>query len=125
MADSRVGRGRRIFGVGIAAAVLATGAYAYTAANTVEESRAGDGAGTISGYDVSAVEYDLATDPTDIAAVRFTLNHDATTVKAKVSSGGTTYADCSESATANVWECDLTVDNSVLGADELTVIATS
>lgn len=125
MADPRAGRGRRIFGVGIAAAVLATGAYAYTASNTVEASRAGDGGNTISGYDITDVEYDLAADPTDLATVRFTLNEEASTVKAKVSSTGTTYDDCTETATADVWECDLTADNSVIGADELTVIATS
>ena len=112
-----------MLGVGIAAAALATGAYAYTAANTVEASRAGDGAGAITGYDVTDVEYVLAADPSDIDAVVFTLDAEAGTVKAKVDATSTTYADCAETLTPDVWECDL-VDVPVVDADELTVIAT-
>lgn len=123
MAQQGIGRGARIFGIGIAAVALATGAYAYTDANTVEASKAGDGSDTITGYDVIDVEYDLAADPTTIDAVRFTLDADARIVKAKVESASTTYADCTETATAGTWECTLT-GATVAGADELTVIAT-
>lgn len=118
--------GRRTLGLGLAATVLAAGAYAYTAQNTVPDTRAGDGAGTITGYDVTGVEYTLnATDPSVIDAVSFTTDAPATTVKAKVVSAETSYADCT-SADDTTWTCDLTATSpAVAAADELTVIATS
>lgn len=118
--------GRRTLGLGLAATVLAAGAYAYTAQNTVEASRAGDGAAVISGYDVTGVEYTLnATDPSVIDAVSFTTDAAATTVKAKVVSAETAYADCT-SGDGTTWSCDLTATSPAVGAaDQLTVIATS
>jgi hypothetical protein len=54
--------------------VLAAVAYGFAATNTVADSSAGDGAGDVSGYDVSSIHYELDTsDPTDIDAVEFTL----------------------------------------------------
>ena len=47
----------RILGILVVAAALATGAYAFTATNTVPDSSAGSGSGTISGYTVSAIAY--------------------------------------------------------------------
>ena len=125
MGQARLGRGTRVFAIGVAAAAMATGAYAYTDANTVEESRAGDGNNTITGYDVTDVEYDLdAGDPSQLDLVRFTLDEPARSVRAKVESGSTDYSTCTETAPdSQVWECDL--DGAVVDADELTVIATS
>ena len=51
----------RIIGILVVAAALATGAYAFTATNTVPDSQAGSGSGTISGYTVSAIAYQLNT----------------------------------------------------------------
>ena len=48
-----IGRSRTL-GILIVAAALATGAYAFTATNTVPGSNAGSGGGTISGYTVPA-----------------------------------------------------------------------
>ena len=123
MEARRYGRGVRLMAVGIAAAATTAGAYAYTAANTVPETRAGDGAGTVSGYTVSAVDYVLAADPTLVDRVTFTLDAAASTVKAKLEAASTTYTDCSN-VSANDWQCDFTVDVPVRTADELTVIAT-
>ena len=65
----------RIIGILVVAAALATGAYAFTATNTVPDSSAGSGSGTISGYTVSAIAYQLnATTPSDIDSMTFTLN---------------------------------------------------
>ena len=84
----------RIIGILVVAAALATGAYAFTATNTVPDSNAGSGSGTISGYTVSAIAYQLnATTPSNIDSVTFTLNAAATTAKAKVVSGSTTYTE--------------------------------
>lgn len=118
--------GRRTLGLGLAATVLAAGAYAYTDANTVPETRAGDGAAAITGYDVTNVQYSLdATDPSVIDAVSFTTHAAATTVKAKVVAAETNYTDCTGDATGTSWSCDFTTNPAVAAVDELTVIATS
>lgn len=115
----------RIIGILVVAAALATGAYAFTATNTVPASSAGSGAGTISGYTVSAIAYQLDTvTPSDIESMTFTLNAAATTVKAKVVSGSTTYTDCTIAGGVNV-TCDFTPDIAITTADQLSVIATS
>ncbi len=59
----------------VAAAAVAGGAYAFTAANTVPNSNAGSGAGTVSGYTVTNVHYALnATTPVNIDSLTFTVN---------------------------------------------------
>jgi hypothetical protein len=119
-----IGRSRTL-GILIVAAALATGAYAFTATNTVPSSSAGSGSGTISGYTVSGIAYTLnATTPSDIDSMTFTLNASATTVKAKVVSGSTTYTNCSIAGGVNV-TCDFSPDIAITTADQLSVIATS
>lgn len=119
--------GRRTLGLGLAATVLAAGAYAYTDANTVPDTRAGDGAGAITGYTITDVQYTLDTgDPSFIDAVSFTTNAGATTVKAKVVAAATEYEDCTNSSgDGTSWSCDFATNPTVVAADELTVIATS
>ncbi|MCO8128429.1 hypothetical protein NHL50_14555 [Acidimicrobiia bacterium EGI L10123] len=125
MGQARLGRGARVFAIGVAAVATATGAYAYTNTNTVEASKAGDGTAAISGYTVSDVKYELdTTDPSELEFVRFTLNGEAGSVRAKVVSTDTDYSTCSETTTSDVWECDLD-GIAVLDADSLTVVATS
>ena len=115
----------RILGILVVAAALATGAYAFTATNTVPSSSAGSGSGTISGYAVSAIAYTLnATTPSDIDSLTFTLIANATTAKAKIVSGSTTYTACSISGGVNV-TCDFSPDIAITTADQLSVIATS
>jgi len=122
---NRINGRSRIIGIVVVAAALATGAYAFTATNTVPASSAGSGSGTISGYTVSAVAYQLdTTTPSDIESVTFTLNAAATTVKAKVVSGQTTYTDCSIAGGVNI-TCNLEPDIAITTADQLSVIATS
>ena len=121
----RINGRSRIIGILVVAAALATGAYAFTATNTVPDSNAGSGSGTISGYTVSNVAYQLnATTPSDIDSMTFTLNATATTVKAKIVSGSTTYTDCSIAGGVNV-TCDFSPDIAITTADQLSVIATS
>lgn len=68
------------------AAALGTTGWALTASNTVPNSNAGDGTGTVSGYTVSAIAYGLnATTPNNIDTVSFTIAPAAAgTVKAKM-----------------------------------------
>ena len=105
--------------------MLAFAAYAFTAANTVPDTKAGDGNGTISGYTVSNVAYQLeAANPANLESVSFTLDDTAGTVKAKVVASSTTYTDCTNMG-GNDWSCDFGTNPTVLSADQLRVIATS
>lgn len=107
----------------IVAAALAAGAYAFTASNTVPASNAGSGSGTISGYTVSAIAYQLnATTPSNVDSVTFTLSATAATAKAKIVSGSTTYTACSIASGVNV-TCDFSPDIAITTADQLSVIA--
>jgi hypothetical protein len=124
MTKTLIGKSR-LLGALVVACALAAGAYAFTASNTVPSSQAGSGSGTITGYTVSAVEYQLnATTPSDIDSVTFTLSANATTVKAKIESASTTYTDCTVSGGVNA-TCDFSPDVDITDADELSVIATS
>ena len=122
--EDRRRRRRRMIIVLFVAALLALATFAFTAANTVPPSKAGDGAGTITGYTVSNVEYTLdAADPANIESVSFTLDDVAGTVKAKLVQASTTYTDCTNTG-GNDWSCDVEPDPTVLSVDELRVIAT-
>ena len=123
--NDRRRRRRRTILVLLAAAGLSLFTFAFTAANIVPGSKAGDGAGAITGYTVSNVQYSLDTaNPANIEGVAFTLDAAATTVKAKVLASSTTYTDCSNTG-GNNWSCNIEPDPTVLSADELRVIATS
>ena len=125
MQRALIGRSR-ILGALVVAVALATGAYAFTATNTVPGSSAGSGSGTISGYTVSAVAYQLnATTPSNIDSVTFTLNANASTAKAKIVSGSTTYTNCTIAANNVDVTCDFSPDIAITTADQLSVIATS
>jgi hypothetical protein len=105
-----------------AAAALALATYAFTASNTVPNTKAGQGEGTITGYNVSSVAYNLAANPANIDTVTFTLDSAATSVRAKLLSGSGAYTTCGVSGGTSV-TCDFAPDVSVLAADELSVIA--
>ena len=91
----------RLAAVAVLASVLVAGTYAYTAANTVPDSKAGDGSGTVTGYVVSAIHYNLnATTLTNVDSVAFTLDStpDAgSTIKAQVNAN---WYSCTNVATA-------------------------
>jgi hypothetical protein len=125
MQRALIGRSR-ILGALVVAVALATGAYAFTATNTVPGSSAGSGSGAISGYTVSAVAYQLnATTPTNIDSVTFTLSANASTAKAKIVSGSATYTSCTIAANNVDVTCDFSPDIAITTADQLSVIATS
>jgi hypothetical protein len=102
--------------------VLAASAYAFADANTVPATKAGSGAGEISGYTVSSVAYTLnSSNPSQLDAVSFTLDAAAETVKVKLVAAGSTWFDCTNSQD-NDWSCN-TSGASVEAMDELTVVA--
>ena len=113
----------RLTTVVLLAGVLIAGTYAYTAANTVPASKAGDGSGAVSGYTVSAVHYNLnATSPQNVDSVTFTLDSApaaGSTIKAQVD--GATWYTCTNVTTAVT--CTTTAPQAtVLGATSLRVI---
>ena len=60
-----------------ALAIFAVGGAAFTAANTVPQTSAGEGAGAISGFTITNVVYNLnAANPTDVTTVTFTATAD-------------------------------------------------
>jgi hypothetical protein len=116
-------RSRMLIGGAAVAGVMAVSGYAFTASNTVPGSKAGDGAGAITGYTVSSVDYTLnATDPGAMDAVAFTLSATpsaSATIKVQVVDGGAWY-DCTNDV-ADV-TCD-TTGATVVDADQLRVVA--
>jgi hypothetical protein len=107
--------------------VLSAAAYGFAAANTVPNSGAGDGSGTITGYVITDVRYTLnATNPANIDSVSFTVTPGGTaaaptSVKAKLVSTSSTYSSCTNTA-GTTWSCAVT-GVTALAADELRVIA--
>lgn len=84
---------RVMLGGVILAGAVGLGGFAFTASNTVPNSKAGDGQGTVSGYVASSIRYGLnATDPSKADSVTFTLDSApvaGSTIKAKA--GGSWY----------------------------------
>ena len=75
--------------VGIFIAVVT----AFAATNTVPSGNAGEGSGTVSGFAVTGVHYNLnAGDPNNIDSVSFTISPAANTVKIQLVSGGAWYS---------------------------------
>jgi hypothetical protein len=82
------------------AGLMGGGSYALTETNTIAPSKAGDGAGTVSGFTATTVHYNLdATDPTKATSVTFTLDSAPGQVKAQVVTAGTWFS-CTNAGTA-------------------------
>ncbi|MGZ5353069.1 MAG: hypothetical protein ACXWYN_09350 [Actinomycetota bacterium] len=121
--------GRKFSSIGRVATVLVlsgailAGTYAFTAANTVPNGKAGDGSGTVTGYVLSSVHYDLnATNPANIDAVTFTLDSipaATSTIKAQLNAGS--WYDCTNTGASVT--CDTTSPvATVLAATSLRVV---
>jgi hypothetical protein len=106
--------------------VLSMAIYGFAAANTVPASNAGDGSGTISGYTVSAIHYNLnATNPGVIDSVTFTLSSApaaGSTLKIKLVAAGSTWYTCSNTGANVTCNNGSTLGASVATADELRVV---
>lgn len=111
-------RSSRVLLVTLLLFVLAGATYAYAAENTVPQTFAGDGEGTISGYTVSNIAY--STTGGNITGVSFTLNASATVVQAAMNGG--TLVPCSGATTS--WSCDFSSSPvTVFAATSLRVVA--
>ncbi|MBL8088722.1 MAG: hypothetical protein KF758_00985 [Anaerolineales bacterium] len=102
---------------------ISAAAYAFAAANTVPDTRAGDGTGTVSGYTVTSVQYTLnGTNPSTLDSVSFDLGAAAVQVEVQLVASGSWYSCTLDTGT--VWECD-TTGLTVSSIDQLRVVATS
>ncbi len=115
-----------------AIAVFSVGGAAFTAANTVPTSSAGDGAGTVSGFTVTAVAYVLnTTTPSDVDTITLTATADngntnnPTQMFIRPDSSGSEYYTCTRTggvAPAHDLSCDVTPANATSNV-QLTVLA--
>ena len=120
-------RNFKVLFVVIVVIILSAATYAFAAANTVPDTKAGDGTGTVSGYTVTDVVYTLnATTPTTLDSVSFDLGAAAATGKVKaqlVATTGTWYT-CTQVGVTTVWTCD-TSGLTASSIDQLRVVAAS
>jgi len=117
-------RSRMLISGAAVAGVMAIGGFAFTASNTIPNTKAGDGSGTITGYVATSVHYTLNADPANIDEVEFTLDSTpvaGSTIQAQLVTAGTWY-DCTNVAAAV--SCDTTVGTqaTTLAANNLRVV---
>ncbi|MDE3025049.1 MAG: hypothetical protein KGI93_05700 [Acidobacteriota bacterium] len=112
----------------VAAAAVAGGAYAFTAANTVPSTNAGAGSGTVSGYSVTNLHYSLnATTPANIDSLTFNVSpvipstsSGKVIVQTSLSSGGPNTYTCTTNTAGDTVTCATTSPQ--LTADKLSSV---
>ena len=112
----------------VAVAAIAGGAYAFTAANTVPNSNAGAGSGSVSGYTVTNLHYSLnATTPANIDSLTFNVSpvipntgSGKAIVQAALSTGGPNNYTCTTNTAGDTVTCATTSPQ--LTADKLTSV---
>ena len=120
-------RTARAAGAALVVLLLALlGSSAVTASNIVPDSQAGDGAGAITGYEVTNVSYTLnATNPQNIDGVTFDLDSTpaaGSDIQVRLDSTGGDWFSCTFAGAAVT--CDTTTSTiAVVDADELRVVA--
>lgn len=118
----------RLVLVVVVAAVVAGGAYAFTAANTVPSTNAGSGSGAVSGYTVSNIHYSLdAATPNNIDSLTFTISpavpstgSGKVVAQAALTSGGPNNYTCSTDTAGTTVTCATTSPQ--LTTDKLTTV---
>jgi len=108
-----------LFGILVGAVIFPI--YALASSNSGSPV-GGEGAGTISGWEVSNIKYLPSSDPSRIASVEFDLNSPARTASVKLESDGAIYYQCTNTNALH-WQCDLAGGVGMAGVDELRVIA--
>lgn len=99
------------------------GVYAFASTETGTFQSGGEGAGLISGWTVSNVQYQLGSDASKIAAVEFDLDRSATAVQVSLSSSEPAFFAC-EHVGSTHWLCSTYLQVSVVSANEFRAIAT-
>ena len=94
--------------------ILSVAVYGFAAANNVPASSAGDGSGSISGYDISNIHYGLSgANPANIATVTFNILP-TSAGDVRITMDGATWSTCTNTAGAvscNVAQPALTAAN--------------
>jgi hypothetical protein len=108
--------------IAFAAIVIASTTFAFASSKTLTPGVKGEGAGGISGYEVSNITYHLNPDPTRIDSVGFSLDGSADSVKIKLNNSVSNWYACAP-LTGNDWNCQ-TDGATTQAADKLTVFAT-
>jgi hypothetical protein len=126
----------RSFGMLVLVLILAAAVYGFAAANTVPDSYAGDGSGTIYGYEVCSLTYSIYgdSDPSNIEQVSFVLHDVGSTCSSPAnasqvyisfaSAAPWNWVDCSPAGPASSITCS-GLTQTVLGAAALRVIASN
>lgn len=117
----------KILMAAIAVAVIGGGVYAFTASNTVPNTNAGAGTGTVSGYVVTNLHYNLnATTPANVDSLTFTISPvvpststGKVVIAAALSSGGPINYPCTTDTTGATVTC-ATITPTQLTADKVT-----
>jgi hypothetical protein len=84
----------------------------------------GEGAGLISGWEISNIEYQPSSDPSRIVGVSFDLNSPAKMAAVKLVSADTAYFQCVNYQSYR-WQCDLAAGIDLSRMDELRVVASN
>jgi hypothetical protein len=95
--------------------------YAFAAVDSGSEI-AGEGTGTISGWTISDIHYQLGNDPSLVNGVSFDLDAPASSVSISMSSTSTVYTSCTH-VHGYRWQCDLVLAIPVSSLDEVRVVA--
>ncbi len=118
---------RALLMTAILAAVIATGAFAYT--NTISgvtPPSVGSGSGAIGGYTASNIDYNLnATNPANVDSIQFNLANAsaATSVQIQAVTGGSWYACGAPAGAPPMLVTCTTTGLTAEAADNLTIVA--
>lgn len=108
--------------------LVAAGTSAFAAGNVVPVGKSGDGAGAITGFTMSNIDYTLnVSDPRDVDLVTFTTNvapPAGATVKIKLVASGSTWYSCTMSGSPAVnASCNTTSPSAqAMAADQLRIV---
>ncbi|MEX1158066.1 MAG: hypothetical protein WEC79_03965 [Thermomicrobiales bacterium] len=123
---------RRTAVLGLLLMILAAAGFGFAASNTVEVSGAGDGAATITGYDITNVDYSLDPgSPTVIDEIQFDVAAQAggpttrpDSVVALLTTGGNDWYDCTSADVTSPFTFVCTGGSTTAAAaDQLRVVA--
>ena len=113
----------RFFLFGILAGIAIFPIRAFASSNTGAPA-GGEGAGLISGWAVSNINYQSSSDPSRVIGVEFDLNGPARNVSVKLVSNDSNYYQCANTGSYH-WQCNLAGGVEISSMDEVRVIASN
>jgi hypothetical protein len=102
--------------------IVFSSTIAYASRNTLQKDYLGEGQGSVSGYTVSEIKYQLDSDPAWVRSVTLKLDSQAAQVKVRLTSTTVTWFDCVPQGD-NTWIC-MTDGTSLSSIDIFRVLAT-